>query len=410
MAARAAVVAVLDTGTCDTKMGFAGNADPTFALPTLVAQPVLAGGAGAGDALADMSFCIGDEAVARAGVAGWRIGSPIQHGLVEDWDGMERLWQHCIYRYLRVDPAETGFLLTEPAGNPPESREWTAEVLFETFGAAQLHIAEQGSLALLASGGTGADTGLVIDCGAGVTRVVPIVGGYVLSHAVRHTPLGGRAVTQFMLDCLRRRREPLRPAGSALAYAERAKERRCYVSRDSGAELARYEADPAAHTARYEEEGGAATGIIGLGYERFLGPEIFFQPDLFGSGAPSLPELADEVIWSCPIDCRRPLYANIVLSGGTTLLPGFADRLQAELRAIVDERSLRQRKQSASAAPAGGFEVNVVSHDHQRFAVWRGGSILGASPEFADVAKTRQQYEEEGPGVMRATALFQPLY
>ena len=57
---------------------------------------------------------------------------------------------------------------------------------------------------------------------------------------------------------------------------------------------------------------------VDVGYERFLGPEIFFHPEFSNpSFTTSISEVVDEVIQNCPIDCRRPLYKNVVLSGGS---------------------------------------------------------------------------------------------
>ena len=71
------------------------------------------------------------------------INYPIRHGLVENWDNMERLWQRCMFKYLRCEPEEHYFLLTEPPLNTPENREYTAEIMFETFNVPGLYIAVQ---------------------------------------------------------------------------------------------------------------------------------------------------------------------------------------------------------------------------------------------------------------------------
>lgn len=54
---------------------------------------------------------------------------PVRHGLVEDWDLMERFLKQCIFKYLRAEPEDHYFLLTEPPLNTPENREYTAGLL-----------------------------------------------------------------------------------------------------------------------------------------------------------------------------------------------------------------------------------------------------------------------------------------
>ena len=76
-----------------------------------------------------------------------------------------------------------------------------------------------------------------------------------------------------------------------------------------------------------------------VGYERFLGPEVFFNPEIFSSDfITPLPDVVDESIVKCPIDCRRALYKNIVLSGGTTMFKDFGRRLQRDIKKKVDKR------------------------------------------------------------------------
>ena len=62
---------------------------------------------------------------------------------IDNWDLMEKFWQRCIFKYLRCEPEEHYFMLTEPPLNAPENREYTAEIMFETFNVAGLYIAVQ---------------------------------------------------------------------------------------------------------------------------------------------------------------------------------------------------------------------------------------------------------------------------
>jgi actin-related protein 3 len=118
-----------------------------------------------------------------------------------------------------------------------------------------------------------------------------------------------------------------------------------------------------------------------VGYERFLGPEVFFNPEIFSSDFTTpLPEIVDESIMKCPIDVRRSLYRNVVLSGGTTMFKDFGRRLERDIKKIVDNRMnenihrLGGLVQRNGAPPA--IDVNVVSHPMQRYAVWFGGSFM----------------------------------
>ncbi len=88
---------------------------------------------------------------------------------------------------------------------------------------------------------------------------------------------------------------------------------------------------------------------LDIGYERFLAPEIFFNPEIYSSDfLTPLPEVVDTVIQTSPIDVRRGLYKNIVLSGGSTMFKDFGKRLQRDVKAIVDGRIAGSEERSGS--------------------------------------------------------------
>ena len=91
-------------------MGYAGNTEPQFIVPTLIAtkdpsQQKTQQKKG----VEDLDFYIGDEAVANQKT--YAINYPIRKGQIEDWDLMERYWEQCIFKYLRCEPEDHYFLL-----------------------------------------------------------------------------------------------------------------------------------------------------------------------------------------------------------------------------------------------------------------------------------------------------------
>ena len=172
--------------------------------------------AGRSSGLADLNYAIGDEALAQS--SSRTVSWPIRHGQIENWDNMEKYWQQCIFKYLRCDPEDHYFLLTEPPLNPPENREYTAEIMFETFNVPGLHIGVQAVLALAASIASNkknqvasALTGTVVDIGDGVTHVIPVSDGYVIGSSIKSVPLAGRDLNLFTQQLLRERGEKLPP-------------------------------------------------------------------------------------------------------------------------------------------------------------------------------------------------------
>ena len=146
---------------------------------------------------------------------------------------------------------------------------------------------------------------------------------------------------------------------------------------------------------------------VDVGYERFLGPEIFFHPE-FANAQYTTPisDVVDEVIQNCPIDARRPLYNNIVLSGGSTMFRDFGRRLQRDVKRSVDRRLQHSEELSGGRLKPKPIDVQVISHHMQRYAVWFGGSMLASTPEFYTVCHTKAKYEEYGPSICRHNPVF----
>ena len=397
-------------------MGYSGNVEPQYIIPTVLATRADEGGvARKMDGVEDLDFFVGDAAQANSTTH--QINYPIRHGLIDNWDNMERLWQRCMFEYLRCEPEEHFVMLTEPPLNPPENREYTAEIMFETFNVPGLYIAVQAVLALAASWTSKqvterSLTGTVIDSGDGVTHVIPVADGYVIGSCIKHIPLAGRTITQFIQQIMRERKEPI-PAEDSLEVAKRVKEMYCYVCPDLVKEYGKYDATPGKFFKQYTgvKKQTGQQWSCDVGYERFLGPEVFFNPEIFSSDyITPLPDVVDEAIVKCPIDVRRGLYKNIVLSGGTTMFKDFGRRLQRDIKRNVDVRMeaniARLGGLSAVSAPPPEIEVNVVSHHMQRYAVWFGGSMLASTPEFYRVCHTKAQYDEEGPRIARHSPVF----
>lgn len=406
---------VIDNGTGYTKMGFAGNTEPQYILPTAIA---IKESAKVGDqaqrraakGITDLDFYIGDEAVEAPGYATkW----PIRHAIVEDWDLMERFWEHCIFKYLRAEPEDHYFLLTEPPLNTPENREYTAEIMFESFNIPGLYIAVQAVLALAASWtsrqvGERTLTGTVIDSGDGVTHVIPVAEGYVIGSCIKHIPIAGRDITFFVQQLLREREAGIPPEQS-METAKTIKERWGYICPDIAKEFAKYEAEPAKWIKKYESVNAITKKpfAVDVGYERFLGPEIFFHPEFSNPDFTTpLSEVVDNVIQNCPIDVRRPLYKNIVLSGGSTMFRDFGRRLQRDIKRAVDARLKLSEQLSGGRIKPKPIDTQVITHHMQRYAVWFGGSMLASTPEFYTVCHTKADYDEHGPSICRHNPVF----
>ena len=195
---------------------------------------------------AELDFFIGEQAQGKQSTH--EVVNILKSGQIQDWDGIEKFWHRSIHSYLRCDPEEHRFILTEPPLNTPENREQMAEIMFETFNVKGLFIGVQATLALYAQlanqgkeeesktakadiNNIGEMTGTVIDSGDGVTHVFPVCDGYVISSCVKHIPLAGRDITQYTLQALKDRGEKFK-AEDSNEIAAKIKEKYGYVCED----------------------------------------------------------------------------------------------------------------------------------------------------------------------------------
>ena len=309
---------------------------------------------------------------------------PIEDGIVNSWDDMEKIWHHTFYNELRVAPQDRPVLLTEPPHNKENAkcmktnREKMTQVMFETFSTPALYVANKAVLALYSNGRT---DGLVLDSGHSATHSVPIYEGYALPYCTYRIELGGKDVTKRLAEKL---------VSSGYSFSTTAemdvvrdiKEKLCYVSSDYSKEYSKCEQKS------FKLPDGQC---INIGSEMFQSPEMLFLGyDIhnFNFRRDLNPLGVHEAIYKSSqawdLNHRRYMWPNIVLSGGNTMFPGMAERMEKEVTCFAPNWA----------------KVKIIAPPERKHSTWIGGSVLASLSTFKQIMVAKEEYEEVGPNIV----------
>jgi centractin len=378
---------VIDNGTATLKAGFAGTSKPKVVIGTKVGRTkhmrIMPGGALETEqtlsSTGPSSMFVGKKLDEHRG--SFILEYPMDKGHIVDggWDAMEALWEHLYSKpNINVKAEDHPALLTEAPLSPCQNRDKVAEIFFETFRAPALFFAPPAVLSLYASGRT---TGVVLDVGEGVTHAVPVYEGFALPHSVTRSDVAGRDVTRQLQLLLRRSGLSFTTTAEA-DLVKTMKEEACFVTRTPMAD------DSTEKDSRTQYTLPDGQGVT-LSTERYQAPNILFDPSLIGSEEAGVADILMDSIMKSDIDLRSTLLSQVVLAGGSTLLPGFGDRMLYEVRS----RSPSHTKIRISAPPE---RVN---------SAFVGGSILGSLATFKSMWTSKTDYEEYGSNILHRDKL-----
>jgi len=380
---------ICDTGSSAIKAGVAGQQEPQLVVPNLIGRPGLRYDVGLCSSGAGLQETVCGEA-ARAGRSTLTLSSPMRGGIVQNWDDMEAMWDHTFAK-LGVDAfAEHRVVQTEPALNPLRSRERLAESMFERYGFAALNISIQAVMALTSQARA---TGLVVDAGDGTTHLVPVTEGFLEPHLVQRVGLAGQQVTEHLMKLLVGQGHPLNSSAD-LETVRELKQKLCYIAHDLEDER-KFARETTLVDRQYTLPDGRT---LRIGAERFLAPELLFEPAQHGREGPGLAELVFNTIRRTDMHLQKELFSNVMLSGGSSMFPGFASRLEKDLRTLHLEQVLQGDRARQSRYP-----VLVEDPPHRQHLVFLGASIHAQANEGQSNSPwwiSRSEFEECGANVV----------
>jgi len=204
-----------------------------------------------------------------------------------------------------------------------------------------------------------------------VTHAVPVYEGFAMPHAIRRIDIAGRDVTEYLQLLLRKGGYNFHTTAEK-EVVRLIKEKTCYVALNPSKE----EKEANNKSDDFQLPDG---NVIKLGAERFRAPEILFQPELIGLEYPGIHQVVVDSINRADLDLRKNLFANIVLSGGSTLCSGFGDRLLSEVKKLAVK----------------DIKIKIFAPPERKYSTWIGGSILAALSTFKKMWVSAEEYQED---------------
>lgn len=332
-------------------------------------------------------------------------------GLIDSWDVFEGVLSATLGR-LASDPREHALLYAEPNHNGKAARERLVETLFETFDVPASYLARSAVLAAYASGRT---TGIVLDVGHAGVSAVPVVEGAVVEGGFLRSDVGGAAVSGVLKGLLGEKGCDLRPAWMRAPGASASESYRRYaglrVLDEAKAALCRVQdvsggcaggdvewALPDGEVVRMGKESGAAAEEVlfgtlghhkgvrdeGLSYVQMVARRERGAGATGGASSQGVHGLVLDAVNRCDASTHRDMYAGVCLTGGTSDMTGFYERISGGLAETYHKVRV--------LAATGSME--------RKYCTWTGGSILGTFSEFQKLWIAKSEFEEVGPSIV----------
>ncbi|KAK2739271.1 Actin- protein 6 [Myotisia sp. PD_48] len=364
---------------------------------------------------------------------------PVDKGYIVSWEAQRELWEHTFFdpktsKKSAVhcpDPIDTTLILTEAPNALGVFQKNADEMVMEEWGFGgyvryigpclnawnDVHpLFGDPASTIPSSPAQAVECLLVVDSGYSSTTVTPVYHGRPLQRGIRRLDLGGKQLTNYLKELVSIRQYNMLDETYIINDA---KESACYVSQDFHSDMDRtwqgnklrdtdsnnrivvdyVLPDPNAHkkgfvrphdsmSAAKKKKGllastspSVAEDVLVLGNERFTVPEILFSPQDIGLQQPGIPEIIMQSLSVLPTGLHPSFLANILVVGGNSLLPGFVERLESEVRRLASSECV----------------VRVKRGSDPIRSTWLGASRMASNREtLKEIAVTRQQYEEYG--------------
>ncbi|KAG1695325.1 Actin-5 [Nymphon striatum] len=362
---------VIDSGSGNFRAGFSSLDSPLLSFPSVVGVERFVK-----ENNNRRETFVGSKAQEKRDILS--LSYPIEHGIVTNWDNMEKLLKYTFSEVLYFSPSRVNTLLTEVPLNPKSNKEKMSELMFERFHSKSIYIANPGQLSLYAAGRV---SSIVLESGDGVTFTYPVYEGHTFPSAILRNDFAGCDVTNYLMELLRKKGYCFSTTCDREIVKD-IKEKLCKVNSDCS--------EISAASKIYKLPDGQE---IVLDKEIFECAEVLFRPELVDMEFIGIQELLSNALMECDVDARRDLFCNVMVTGGNTTFPGFTDRLKLEMNELLINKGYPSRVSEKKIC-------RIFPIDYQHLSAWIGGSILSSLSAFKDMTISKKEYEEFGPCIV----------
>ena len=349
---------VIDIGSGSIKCGFSSEEAPKSCFPNVITKD---------------HTIIGDESLSD-------LLHPVEHGIINKWEEMEKVLQYTFSNELRVNSDERNVLLSDPPIAPKANREKLTQLMFEKFNVQGLFISVQAILSMYSVGKT---TGLLVDSGDDLTNTVPIVEGYYFPYTVTKENFGGRAITEYLIYLLSQKGLSFDTYKSRKLVREIKEKVSCIYP-----DIDNIDKELKVNEMKYELPDGKEFIVD---KERFMCAEAIFKPELMKREVPGIQWQIYNSIMKSENEVRKELFSNIILAGGNTLISNYPERLTVEM----------QKLSSSTMLP----KVKVIAQSERKYSAWIGGAIPAGLSNFQSMWISHAEYQEAGPQIIHRKCL-----
>jgi actin beta/gamma 1 len=369
---------ILDIGSGYCKAGFSGDAEPKIITPTVVGHPKNSDSENVDDT---NNLIFGQEALNKKNEL--NLIHPVQKGIITDWENLAYFLDNLFKNYLQIDPKNYGMFITETPLTSESNRKKLVDLMFDTFQIPSIFINNGAILSLY---GACKFSGFVIDSGYEFSEIVPLRNRFPFNDTIKKLDLGGNTINEYLEKLLIK--NGVNPSYLNENEINKIKEQYCYVSQNNTKE---------------EKEKNNINNIeityelpdkskIKINEERFLAPEINFHPELIGKEFGGLAQIFCNSMYEVDNCTKQQFDGTIVLSGGNTLFPNFAERLTKEIKQYY----------------GGKFKnrIEMVVVPQRKYIQWIGASIFSIMNIFNGLCTSNQEYLENGASIVNKKCFY----